>query len=506
MYGRMSFDLETGDKISAETIRREAEEEAWIRHLAGTGDSLGIPPLLKDGSVYFAAIDWDHDKADVVSLEAEVRRLGLPLVVCRSKSGGAHLFVFFVERVPAVEVVPKMHEFIDLLALTNPPKKPGQPSIPVEVFPKQTGADEERGNNWINLPYYEALTTTRYAVADGKTLDVDAFLDHAEAARTSAAKFSNVDKSDPGAGEGTFANGPPCLQEFDREGFGEGVRNQGLFIAGVYFRARYPDTWERRLTEYNKDKVDPPLTDSELEGTVLSSLRGKDYAYPFCLYTMMPCTDGRCTNRKYGSKTVARASAGGSNAHHVVVSNLRKIDSDPAFYLLEINAERDVKLLLDELFNYRMFQKACAGQLEIWPPGMKNEDWRQMITPLLDEHELIKAPDEATLSGQFQALMWEFLERRESSRDWEDVLLGQPLELEGIIYFRIADLMKHLMRQGFREWGRADVNAELRKRGMETVRRDVSGKAVQLWSIPADGTTNDQTEDFEERINPETAF
>src|ERR1019366_3483848 len=80
----------------AKTIPRGATLEDYRLHLSGkTG--IGIVPLLKEDKCWFGAIDLDI-KGDVkliedhFVLEARIRALKLPLLLCKSKSNGAHLY------------------------------------------------------------------------------------------------------------------------------------------------------------------------------------------------------------------------------------------------------------------------------------------------------------------------------------------------------------------------------------------------------------------------------
>ena len=167
-------DSQTGKiKGNARTIRRGATLQEWEEHLAGGPRGLGAIPLLDDGvSVTFGVIDLDDNQIDHAQLELHVRELGLPLVVCRSKSGGAHCYLFLEKPCPAQEVVD---------ALANWAAALGYPGV--EIFPKQNcrEVDEETENprpgNWINLPYHRAETTDRYCVHGGERLSLGQFID-----------------------------------------------------------------------------------------------------------------------------------------------------------------------------------------------------------------------------------------------------------------------------------------------------------------------------------------
>ena len=95
------FEIERTDlktvkkKGAARTVNFHASDRTWEEHLAGGAKGLGIIPLLDDGiSVQWAAIDIDVNDIDHAFLGKKVEDLGLPLVVCRSKSGGAHCYLF----------------------------------------------------------------------------------------------------------------------------------------------------------------------------------------------------------------------------------------------------------------------------------------------------------------------------------------------------------------------------------------------------------------------------
>jgi hypothetical protein len=87
-----------------------ATDKEYKAHLTGSGVSLGIIPLLSTNACWFGAIDIDISgerplREKIEQLEKRVRSLELPLVVCRSKSGGAHLYLFGSEPIPAAILI-----------------------------------------------------------------------------------------------------------------------------------------------------------------------------------------------------------------------------------------------------------------------------------------------------------------------------------------------------------------------------------------------------------------
>ena len=227
----------TGGKVKvkgrAKTLMEPVTETLWRRHLAGEL-GLGVVPINDDAAASFGAIDVDvYDGLDLVELGRVVARHAFPLTVCRTKSGGAHLYLFTSEPAPASLVRAKLMEWAVVL---------GHPSV--EVFPKQVKlASREDVGNWINVPYFGGDATDRYAVVEGRQLSVGEFLNHADRAAITPAQLEAIQVPEIALMEGA----PPCLQHLARAGFPAGTRNNGLFCLGVFAKRAYGDEWERRL-------------------------------------------------------------------------------------------------------------------------------------------------------------------------------------------------------------------------------------------------------------------
>jgi len=159
-----------------EAIERFITFDDVEQHLAGTRSLLSVP-IYPHGQCYFGAIDLDrHGETDVpvdhTALAKRVTELGLPLVVCRSKSGkGAWLWLFLkgADGSPAEQVRRLLNHYAKVLELTGE----------IEIFPKQNGplAEGQLGSG-INLPYF---SNDRIAFGkDGAELDLDGFLQLAQ--------------------------------------------------------------------------------------------------------------------------------------------------------------------------------------------------------------------------------------------------------------------------------------------------------------------------------------
>ena len=77
----------------SKTITQKELHELWNQHLKGE-KGLGLVPIDENNSCVWGAIDIDEFTLDLKGLAKKLKKFKLPLVVCRSKSGGAHLFLF----------------------------------------------------------------------------------------------------------------------------------------------------------------------------------------------------------------------------------------------------------------------------------------------------------------------------------------------------------------------------------------------------------------------------
>lgn len=112
------------------------------RENAVQATGLGVFPLRQDGTVSFAAIDLDRPDFELAHLLADL--LPGPAYVERSRSGNAHVWVFFATPVEAWVARAVMLAALEAVGERN-----------VEVFPKQDRLrDEAAFGNYINLPYH----------------------------------------------------------------------------------------------------------------------------------------------------------------------------------------------------------------------------------------------------------------------------------------------------------------------------------------------------------------
>ena len=134
-------------------IKKAVTDTIWQKHLDGKEPRLGIFPVTARNLCKWACIDIDVYTYDYRSLLKKIIDKKLPLIMCRSKSGGVHIFLFSLTFVSAEQMQYAINNCAALLGVRD---------IMDCVYPKQTKILAERGDvgNYLNLPYFNAQDPT----------------------------------------------------------------------------------------------------------------------------------------------------------------------------------------------------------------------------------------------------------------------------------------------------------------------------------------------------------
>jgi len=219
--------------------------------------SLGVVPITENSTCRWGTIDLDdhHNKAegykfDYKGLIDKINFLNLPLVVFKSKSGGAHCYLFLDQYYKAGDVRHILKKFAYALGYERG----------VEIFPKQEKLKPADQGNFVNLPYHNG--NTRVLINHkGKSLNFKDAMLYAQKRLTNEANWSKFKLLDHGK---------------------EQHRNDRTFAYGSFAKKHHED-WKQKVKDYNQLFNDPPLGEApkdnpnRLENTVLKSLTKKDY-------------------------------------------------------------------------------------------------------------------------------------------------------------------------------------------------------------------------------------
>jgi hypothetical protein len=469
-YNNISQEREDGKlKGDAVTVRQPVTDALWQAHLEGK-NGVGIIPIRDDNTVVFGAIDIDRYDLDTARVAALVARLEIPLVPCRSKSGGIHAYLFCKQPVPATKMVAKLREISAMLGYGMS-----------EVFPKQIKLAENGLGSWINAPYADADHTTRYALRpNGDAMDAEAFLEYAEQRKVDQGFFdkpllaTKVPKD--------FKDAPPCLATLVQVGFPQGARNTGLYNMAVFARRSCPDAWEKLLYDFNERFMQPPLSSGEVQQTIQSFRAGKDYWYRCSDVPIAPhCNAVLCRTRKYG--------VGGGKGVVPDFGPLAQQPGDEVLWYWSVNG-RQIRLTTDQLFRFNKFRERCAEELRMVVPSMTQAHWDDVIARAMENCELIQVAEDATRAFALWELVEEFCSGP-GTFSMAEVLAGsrQPYAAQdGRTYFSLSALMQFLQRRQFKEMKRGDVPRVLKQHGGMAHRDNVGQKDERstrhYWSIP----------------------
>lgn len=464
-------------------VRGPMTEAKVAAHLNG-GQGIGSIPINSKNKCRFGAIDVDDYDLNLQDVVARVAASDLPFIVCRSKSGGAHVYLFLKDWEDASLVREYLTETAALLGFAGR-----------EIFPKQDAVLHEKGDvgNFINMPYHNAKRTMRYALGpDGEALSVEEFLDAVDKKRCNLSDLEvEIQKSRPNVAE--LADYPPCVQSLVALGVTEN-RNTFLMHATVSIKKERPDDWEDGVDEFNRRFLKNPLSSKELLETVIKSHKRKEYGF-LCDQPPMSnfCDKVKCRACKYGI-------GGKGNAFVPVLTGLTIMRSDPRLYYLNVDGER-LELTLEELNSPKEFQKKCLMELNKRPDVLKDKDWGILINGLMAEATEAEVAPELTTKGQFLEYLEEFSTSRIRAMAPEELTMGRPWTDKGVTSFKLQGLMDFLKRKDFKSLTRAQVQQHIKDLNddpdkaitvMKVKKEDGTYASVRVWRIPAFDTTDVQ--------------
>lgn len=457
-------------KAKSFIVRQPLTIELVQGHLSGK-KGVGSIPIKANNKCSFGALDIDLYPLDLPALDRRLQDNKVPAVVCRSKSGGAHILFFFSEEISAGEFRDKAGEISAFLGHGG-----------CEIFPKQEQILVERGDvgNFINLPYFDQDQTMRYAIKeDGEEATFDEFLQMVKDRTCTPDDFVSLTL---GKKIDEFNEWPPCMQSLFSDGVPEGTRNTVMFGTCVACKKEQPENWKARLEEINTKHVDPPLPAAEVV-TVQQQHDKKEYGFP-CQQEPFKsrCNRTLCKTRKYG--------IGGASAS-VDVTGLCVVKSEPPVWFCDVDGKR-VELITEELQTPQKFQKACMEQIRVMPPMMKMADWQDLVSMMMADMSEIEVPEELTYKGQFLDLVEDYCGGRVQAASIEELSLGKPWTEDGLTFFRIESLIKFLRNAKFDTYSRGQIQERLKEMNPDAKAsgfkkfKDSKGqwKNIRVWHVP----------------------
>ena len=453
-------------------VREPLTEELVQGHIDGV-HGVGAIPINEESMCKWGALDIDVYDLDHKTLQNKIQKLQLPLLHCRSKSGGAHLYLFLNEFEQAAAVRDYLTEMSIALGHSG-----------CEIFPKQDTIIADRGDvgNFINMPYYNAELPQRYCFNDKvEAMELDEFLDAIDEKRVSLADLEAMKLSKP---RDLFPKGPPCLKHIFANGPQSEPRNKLLFHTCKYAKLSNPDHWQQQAEEYNRTLFNPPLNSSEVSQTIRQHEK-KDYGYlckeePFKSY----CDPVVCAQQEHGI---------GSDAPDAPqVGGLTIMLSEPRLYFMDVNGTR-IQLSTEQLQNQTLWQRACMDQCIFMPPTMKPQKWQQTINALMQGATYLDVPEELTVAGEFKQHMRTYCTSHIRALAPEEMEMGKPWTDGGITKFTLHGLIEFLHQRRFTGHTRAQIIQMIRDLGGDNTTQQIKKRTpkgemystIRCWWIPA---------------------
>ena len=423
---KVTESISNGTKIKGKSfVKREpVTNELWQKHLQGK-DSLGVIPINDENKCKWGCIDIDsYAGFDHKQLINKIQKFNLPLIVFRSKSGGAHVFLFTEDYVSAKSMQDKLTEVKAVLGYAGS-----------EVFPKQTELkSQDDTGNFLNLPYFNSDGTTRYAFdKNGNAATLDGFFNLYE-----DTKVINVDTIKVERPQSEYGDAPPCIETLTLNKINDG-RDRIMYQYIVYAKKKWPNGWQDKIFEFNYKHFSPPLDQKTITAKIKNNEKN-DFHYkcneePMCNV----CDKTLCRTKKYGI---------GQEVLFPGLADLQVIDLEDPYYYLNVDGERLYLENVKYLRQQSLFQEACMKQLRNRPPTLKEKDWVVITNLLLNNAEVTEPAQGMRTEDQLQNHLEEFCLNRQVSTDKNDLKKGGVWTADGFHHF-VFDRFYHqfLMRR-----------------------------------------------------------
>ena len=404
-----------GQKIKGKSFvtREPVTTNMWLQHLQGKEPSLGIIPINDDNKCKWGCIDIDsYAGFDHKKLIDKIKELNLPLLVFRSKSGGAHVFLFTSVFVEAKLMRDKLLSISAVLGYGGS-----------EVFPKQVELkSQDDTGNFLNLPYFNGDRTTRYAFdKDGNAITLDVFFNLYEDTKVIDIETIKVERP-----KSEYSDGPPCIELMAQNKVREGGRDNSLFHYSVYAKSKWPNNWKGKVNVFNESFMDPPLDDISVE-RIKNQHEKKEWGYkcndqPMCSL----CDKKLCKSREFGI---------GEEITFPNLTDLQVVNLEEPYYYMNVDGER---LYLDSakhLTNQALFQEECVKQLRFNPKTLKTNEWKQTTNLLLKNAEITEPAEGTGTRDILRNYLEDYCLNRVKKDDFEDLKNGGTYTKDGHHYF-----------------------------------------------------------------------
>lgn len=463
------------------TRRHPVTAELWQSHLEGV-NRLGIVPVMKDATCWWFCIDVDHyqESGLLPLIAARIAKLGLPLVMTKSKSGGCHLWCFLLKPMDAMSARKVAMAWAKRLEL---------PEGHIDFFPIQ--GDVLDVGNWMNMPYFGKQC--HGAGEDGlQDQTLEEFLQYANERITDPDDLKHVAKV-KGSAKASARKPkekkplPPCIEHYLEDGIQEGGRNNVITHFGVVFKRAYPDDWMEKVQEVNAEQCDPPLPREDMTN-ILRSVKTREIQY-LCNKVREAggiCDKVECKKREFGIK------GSGIDTGDFPIDSITKIKGEKPMYKIVTDMGLTMTLDVDQVTEFVKFRKAFWAYADFMLPRMKDDEWGEILNSYAEKMESVEAAPDTQMGERVLAQFKSFAARANTDTLELALTRGLPFYENRTITFRGDDFMqivdRSLKLEREKTWTyMRDFGCTQVAHGKETLWRYTVPEAVELWFNPYEG-------------------
>ena len=445
--------------------KKPVTKELWQNHLNGTGPNLGVFPLTREGTCKWGAIDIDVNNFDYEDLLNRIRKQKLPLIMFRSKSGRAHVYMFMKDFTPAQEVQLVMNKFAAKLGLGD---------MLDRIYPMQISLGKNDFGSWLNMPYYNQEETSTCAYKDnfdGATIE-EFFEMYDKYVQTDLSQHlveevkQNIKKPKEKTLEDFLL---PCTKnclELNNNKIPDENRND--YLLHMYtWSMRAVEKGVKKIPEYskmdaetllkyfNQEYMARPVEEKEIQNTVLKS-KDKEYKYLCKKPTIKKyCDSSACTRHVCGitpldaEKLVKATQA---------LGKITKYLSEPPIFFESVDVKNEngsgykrirIEMQGEDIINKQKWLNKLANQgcfPHISLHEQKSSDFLVMQYERIENCLHEAADEEASEDFEFKSIIYAFVNKMTVSYNKEDLLKNacyvnkDTHELD----FKLPNLMEYL--------------------------------------------------------------
>ena len=446
--------------------KKPITKELWQNHLDGIGPNLGVFPLRRDGTCKWGAIDIDENNFNYKDLLERIRKHKLPLIMFRSKSGRAHVYMFMKDFTSAKEVKLVMNKFAAKLGLAN---------ILDRVYPMQEYLGENDFGSWLNMPYYNQEEGSTYAYKDdfdSATIEeffemYDSYAQEDLTVHLVEEVKQNIKKPKEKKLEDFFL---PCVKNCLAENNNKipsNINRNDFLLHKFTWSNRAMEKGVKKIPEFsnlnsksllkhfNKKFLEEPLDEKEIEQTIFKS-EDREYNYLCKKPTIKKyCDASACTRHTCG---ITPLEADQLIKATQALGNITQYLSKPPIFFESVDVKNDngdgykrikIEMQGEDIIDKQKWIRKLANQGYFPHPSvldMKQKEFQGMQYQRLEAMLYEAADEEASEDFEFKSIIYNFIKKTTVSYD-KSALFNQGCYVNQEtkeLDFRLPNLMNYL--------------------------------------------------------------